>query len=270
MVDFQIKEKYDFEDLINITRVLRSPGGCAWDMAQTHTSVRNDLLEEAYEVADAIDTVDDKALCEELGDLLFQVMFHAQISNEEKKFDISDVIDGICQKLVFRHPHVFGEGKADTPDEVIVAWDKLKMQEKSQQTFTQTLESVPHAFPALMRAAKVQKRAAKAGFDWQDASGAWDKLSEESGEVKAAVESGNTELVAEELGDLLFSVVNISRFLNVNAEEALERATDKFIRRFSGVEKLATERGINMPETSLEVLDSLWDEVKQSDSKLSL
>ena len=266
MVLFEKKEKYDISDLLEIMRLLRSPDGCPWDRVQTHSSIRNDLLEEAYEVADAIDSDDDLALCEELGDLLLQVVFHSQVAVEEQAFDFDEVADGICKKLIYRHPHVFADVIAKTPDEVLSNWDALKKVEKSQSTVTDTLKSVPNAFPALMRAQKVQKRAAKVGFDWDNVDGAWDKLLEESREVKQAVEKGDTDAVTEELGDLLFSAVNVSRFLKVNAEQALNAATDKFISRFERVEKLALARGIDMNTAGLEVLDSLWDEVKTKDS----
>ena len=260
MVDYPIKERYSVSDLLEILRILRAPGGCPWDREQTHASIRGDLLEEAYEVADAIDRENDTDLCEELGDLLLQVAFHAGIAEEEKTFTFDDVADGIVKKLIYRHPHVFGEVTAATASEVLTNWDALKRVEKHQESYTDTLESVPRAFPALMRARKVQKRAAKAGFDWPDASGAWDKLSEEIGEVRSAVEDGDPNAVAEELGDLLFSAVNVSRFLGVDPEQALASATDKFIARFAGVEALAKERGIDMASSSLETLDALWDE----------
>ena len=266
MVEYPIKERYTVSDLLEILRILRSPDGCPWDREQTHASIRGDLLEEAYEVADAIDRANDVDLCEELGDLLLQVAFHAGIAEEENAFSFDDVADGIVKKLIYRHPHVFGEVTASTASEVLANWDALKRVEKHQESYTETLESVPRAFPALMRARKVQKRAAKAGFDWPDATGAWDKLSEELGEVRDAARADDPAAVAEELGDLLFSVVNVSRFLGVDPEQALAGATDKFISRFAGVEKLAGERGVDMAASSLETLDALWDEVKHQGS----
>ncbi len=264
MKKFERKDKYDIHDLLLVMRLLRSPEGCPWDRVQTHKSIRNDLLEEAYEVADAIDCSDSVALCEELGDLLLQVAFHAQIAQEDGDFGFDEVADGICKKLIYRHPHVFADVVADTPEQVLSNWDELKKIEKSQNTATDTLKSVPAAFPALMRAQKVQKRAAKVGFDWDSVQGAWDKLAEETEEVRQAVESEDADAVAEELGDLLFSAVNVSRFLKVNAEQALNGATDKFIARFAEVERLALERGIDMNTAGLEVLDALWDEIKES------
>lgn len=262
MVDFPEKERYTFDDLRRVMRILRAPDGCPWDREQTHVSIRNDLLEEAYEVADAIDRAAPADLCEELGDLLMNVIFHADLAEDEGDFSFEDVVDGIVRKMVYRHPHVFGEVTARTSGEVLTNWDALKRAEKSQQTYTDTLQSVPRAFPALMRAKKVQKRAAKAGFDWPDASGAWDKLGEETRELKAAEAAGDPAALTEELGDLLFSVVNVSRFLKVDAEQALDAATEKFIARFAAVEALAQQRGVKMGEASLEELDALWDEVK--------
>ena len=256
------KDKLSFEDFIEIIRMLRAPGGCPWDREQTHKSIRNDFLEEAYEAADAIDYSDDSALCEELGDVLLQIDLHSQISSEEGSFDISDVIDTVARKMIIRHPHVFGDTKVKNSDEVLSNWDKIKMDEKSQSTVTDTLKSVPRAFPALMRAAKVQKRASKAGFDWSDYHGAASKLAEETAELSSAIEKGNDAEIMEEFGDLLFSAVNLSRFLKINAEESLARATDKFIDRFEKVEALAAERDIDMQNSSLEELDRLWDEVK--------
>ena len=263
MVEFEFKEKYDIADLVQIIRLLRGEGGCPWDMQQTHQSIRNNVIEEAYEVADAIDTNDKAALCEELGDLLMQVVFHARMAEETGEFNLDQVADGVCQKLVHRHPHVFGTVKADTVGQVLDNWDAIKMEEKNQQTYTDTLLSVPRAFPGIMRAAKVQKRAAKVGFDWADSQGAWDKLKEEIDEVRAAEQSGNAEAVAEEVGDLLFSVVNVTRFLKVDGEEAISKATDKFISRFDKMEQLAVSKGLNLKDLSLEQMDALWDEIKQ-------
>lgn len=256
------KDKFSFEDFIEIIRMLRAPGGCPWDREQTHKSIRNDFLEEAYEATDAIDTSDDEALCEELGDVLLQIALHSQIASEENSFDITDVIDTVAKKMIIRHPHVFGDVKVANSEEVLSNWDKIKMVEKSQHTATDTLKSVPRAFPALMRAAKVQKRAAKVGFDWNDYRGAAEKIEEETAELKSAIENNNDANIMEEFGDLLFSVVNLSRFLKINAEEALNRATDKFTDRFEKVENLAISRGIDMKSSTLEELDKLWDEVK--------
>lgn len=256
------KEKYDLNDLLDIVKILRAPDGCPWDREQTHKSVRKDLLEEAYEVADAIDLDDKEALCEELGDLLLQVAFHSQLSKENGEFTFDEVTDGICKKLILRHPHVFGTVEVDTADEVLNNWDAIKREEKHQESYTDTLVSVPRAFPALMRSAKVQKRASKAGFDWDDLSGAVAKLPEEFAELKEAVENGDRESIEEEFGDLLFSCVNVSRFLKIDAENALANATDKFISRFEKVERACVDNGKDMKEMSLDELDKIWNEVK--------
>lgn len=260
---FELKENYDIHDLVHIMELLRSENGCPWDRQQTHETIRGNLLEEAYEAADAIDQKDDAALCEELGDVLLQVVFHSRMAEEESSFDFDQVADGICKKLVLRHPHIFGDVKVSSADEVLQNWDAIKQVEKHQETVTDTLNSVPKAFPALMRAQKVQKRAAKAGFDWPDISGALDKIPEEISELKGALETGDPRDIEEEFGDLLFSAVNVSRFARVDAEQALQNATEKFIRRFAQVEALAKERGIDMRSAGIEELDRLWDEIKR-------
>jgi tetrapyrrole methylase family protein/MazG family protein len=262
-ISFERKERYTVDDLLEIVTLLRRPDGCPWDREQTHASIRNNFLEEVYEAVDAIDQQDSENLREELGDVLLQVAMHAEMEREENRFDFSDVVHDVCYKLVERHPHVFACVTANNQEEALDSWEAVKRKSKQQETFTQTLESVPMAFPALMRAQKVQKRAAKAGFDWNDVSGALEKVGEEAKEVVLADE----QHVAEELGDLLFAVVNVSRFLKVDSEQALQAATDKFIRRFAGVEALAKERGMDMTTSSLEELDQLWDEVKQRNSR---
>lgn len=268
MIDnFEFKEHYDVNDLIDIVEILRSPGGCPWDIEQDHKSIRRDFLEETYEVIEAINKDDRDGLLEELGDVLLQVVFHAQIEREKNSFDLSDVADGVCKKMIERHPHVFGNVNAETSEQVLENWDVIKKQTKQQKSQTESMLSIPREFPALMRADKVQKKAAKVGFDWDSVDGAFDKVSEELGELKEAVTMGVVENANEELGDLLFSVVNVSRFISVDSEEALTNATDKFIDRFSKVEKMAEEKGINMKETDLSELDKLWDEAKKVSKK---
>ncbi len=261
--NFSFKEHYNVADLIDIVEILRSPEGCPWDREQDHKSIRRDFLEETYEVIEAINKNDKELLLEELGDVLLQVVFHTQIEREQGTFELSDVADGICKKMIERHPHVFGEVKADTSEQVLENWDVIKKRTKKQKSQTESMLSIPREFPALMRADKVQKKASKVGFDWDNADGAFDKISEELNELKTAVENGDKDNVHEELGDLLFSVVNVSRFVGVDSEEALTGATDKFIDRFSKVEKMAEERGMNMKETELAELDKLWDLAKK-------
>ena len=259
MVDWVSKNSYGIKDLEDIVRLLRAPGGCPWDREQTHASIRRNFLEEAYEAVEAIDEEDPDHLKEELGDVLLQVFLHACMEEEAGRFNLDDVADGICKKLIYRHPHVFGDTAVSGTDEVLSNWEALKRVEKHQQTYTDTLESVARSLPSLWRAEKVQKKAKKAGFDWDDVGGALDKLSEEVEELKAAVAQGTN--IGEELGDLLFAAVNVSRFVKVDAEDALNAATDKFIRRFAQVEALAGDKP--MPEMTLKELDKLWDEAKR-------
>lgn len=263
-MNFTEKENYNFNDLVEIVKILRAPDGCPWDREQTHKSIRSNFIEETYEAVEAIDTDDLDLLKEELGDVLLQVALHAEIESEQGTFDINDVCDGICKKLIIRHPHVFGDVNADTTEQVLKNWDAIKMKTKSQKTQTQAILSVSKALPSLMRSTKIQQKAAKVGFDWENVNGALDKLFEECEELKAAVKNNDAENQREELGDVLFSAVNVARFLNIDSEHALYDACDKFTDRFSSVERLANERGIDMKTASLSVLNSLWDEVKLS------
>lgn len=265
MIDnFKFKNAYGVEDLADIVRILRSDNGCPWDREQDHKSIRRDFLEETYEVIEAINKEDTELLKEELGDVLLQVVFHSQIEREKGSFDLSEVADGVCKKMIERHPHVFGDISVETSEEVLQNWDIIKKRTKKQKTQTESMLSIPREFPALMRADKVQHKAAKSGFDWDEASGAFLKIDEELAELKEAVNSGDKANIFEELGDLLFSVVNVSRFIGVDSEEALTASTDKFINRFSEVERLAAEKGIDMKNTELSELDKLWDIAKNS------
>ncbi len=260
--DFLPKSSYNIDDLVSIMSRLRAPGGCPWDAEQTHESIKKNLIEETYEVIEAINKGDSALLLEELGDLLLQVVFHARLEEETGRFSFDDVCDGICKKLIERHPHVFGDISVDSVGDVPTNWDSIKRRSKGQKKGSETMLSVPRELPALMRASKVQQRAARLGFDWPDVSGASEKLSEEQGELLDAVASGDKDLCAEELGDLLFSAVNVSRFVGCDAEEALTGATDKFIARFQKLERLAKERGIDLEKSSLAEMDKLWDEIK--------
>ena len=238
--------------------LLRSPEGCPWDRVQTHQSIRQNMLEEAYEAADAIDHMDMDNLKEELGDVLLQVVFHASMAQEAGQFTFDDVVDGVCQKLVYRHPHVFGAVEAGGPEGALSAWDAQKRAEKGQKTAADALDSVARALPGLTRAAKLQSKAAKAGFDWKDISPAMDKLSEELEEFRRAVEEDSN--AEEELGDLLFAAVKAGRFAGVDGETALQKACEKFIRRFRRVEALA-----DGPLDALDVpaLEELWRRAKR-------
>ena len=256
-----VSEKtHDFESLVSLTEILRSPDGCPWDREQTHKSVRPCLIEEAYEVCEAIDTDDADLMREELGDLMFQVMFHAEIEKEKGNFDICGVIDGICAKMIARHPHVFGTAAADTSEEVLVNWEALKRQEKGQQTTADAMDAVARSLPALWRADKLQSKAAKAGFEFADVSGALDKLDEEMRELREAVERGTN--FSEELGDVLFAAVKAGRFLNVDPEDALNATCEKFIARFRRVEEACAARGAEMSSLPLDELTRLWNEAK--------
>ncbi len=254
-----------FSELVAIMARLRGPAGCPWDRQQTHATLKPYLLEEVYEALEAMDAADDAELCRELGDVLLQVVFHAQIAAEEGRFDIEAVGQAIVDKLVRRHPHVFGDARADGADEVLLRWEQIKKQERREQgeTAPSLLEGIPKHLPALMRAHRIQARVAQQGFDWDEVDGALDKVEEEFAEVRQAWERGETAAVEEEFGDLLFSLVNASRFLNVDPEQALRRAVAKFERRFRTLEEIAQARGEEVAALSLVALDAIWDEVKR-------
>lgn len=262
MVDFQYKDSYGVQDLEEIVRILRAPGGCPWDAEQTHQSIRRNFLEESYEAVEAIDEGSAEHLQEELGDVLLQVALHAEMERELGHFDLNGVADGICKKLIFRHPHVFGNVEVSGTGEVLSNWEVLKRQEKGQDTHTDALEAVARALPALWRAEKVQKKAKKAGFDWPEVSGALDKLSEELDELRAAALDGSGD-PAEELGDLLFAAVCAARFLDTDPEDALHAACDKFSIRFRRTEQLAGSRGLRLDELSDTEQIALWNEAKE-------
>ena len=252
------KGGYTFYDLVEIMKILRGEGGCPWDREQTHMSIRKNLIEETYEVVEAIDNDDPVLMCEELGDLILQAVFHAQMSAEEGRFDINDVCNGICEKLIVRHPHIFSDVFAETSDEVLKNWDAIKQQTKHQKTVTEKLNAIPPSLPALMRACKAGEKAAKVGFDFPTPGDAMKKVYEEAREVETA----DSDAVSEEIGDLLFAAVNVARKHGVDPEEALYRATDKFIGRFSAVEKAVSDSGRRMEELSMAELDGIWDGVK--------
>ena len=262
MIDFVRKPRYDYNDLLEIIRLLRSPEGCPWDKVQTHESIRRGLLEEAYEAAEAIDARDTDLLKEELGDVLMQVVFHADIEKDAGRFTMDDVCDGVVKKLLFRHPHVFGDGHEDSPESVLVSWDKLKRREKGQKTVADSMDSVARSLPGLWRAEKLQKKAASAGFEWPDVQGALAKLEEEVSELRRAVEDGGD--VPDELGDVLFAAVKVGRFCACDPEDAVNGTCEKFIRRFRAVEEGAAARGREVSQLSLEEMTALWNEAKRS------
>lgn len=254
-------KRYSFDEFVDIIRTLLGENGCPWDKAQTHESLKKCLIEECYEVLSAIDHKDQENLCEELGDVLMQVVFHAQLAKQEGSFDLYDVIDGIAKKMVRRHPHIFGEEKADTAEEVLKSWEEIKKKEKKYETKAESMETIPIGLPALMRAEKVQGKAADTGFDFPSATGAIEKVKEEFLELSGACEEENGDIL-EEFGDVLFSMVNLSRFLKINPEFALTKATEKFITRFKYVESCALKSGKQLNNMSLEELDVLWNEAK--------
>lgn len=260
------RKSYDINTLRDIMMLLRSENGCPWDKIQTHTSIRRDFIEETYEAIEAIDREDPTLLCEELGDVLLQVIFHSQIEEEKESFSFDDVVSGICTKLIHRHPHVFGDLTLESSDAVLDNWDKIKKAEKRKErvTVTDELRAVPISFPSLMRAQKIGKRAGKAGFDFGNCADAFDKIYEEADELKAELSADvpdNTR-VRDELGDLLLSVTNVARFLDIDCEEALGLACEKFISRFEGVENKAISAGKDIKDMSDSELILLWNDEK--------
>ena len=261
MVDFENKPSYNVYDLKLLMNLLRGPGGCPWDSEQTHESIRRNLLEEAYEAAEAIDNGDMENLLEELGDVLMQVMFHADIADKSGHFNLDDVSDATCRKLIRRHPHVFGDVKAKDGVESLAFWDDIKRGEKHQETATEAMLSVARSLPALWRAEKVQKKAAKAGFDWPDHTGALDALRSELRELENAIDNGGD--VGGELGDLIFSAVNVARFFDIDPESALGASCDKFISRFGKIEDATRRDGRLLSETSLDEMEELYQKAKE-------
>lgn len=247
--------------IVELIKVLRRE--CPWDKEQTHKSLRRGMIEESYEVVEAINRENDENLREELGDVLLQIVFHSDLASQEGRFNLIDVINYECEKMIGRHPHVFSTGEAKTVDKVLEKWENIKSKEHGNITHTERLRDVPQSLPALIRGEKVQKRAADVGFDWDNIEPAIQKVREELEEFCAAREAGNREAMEDELGDLLFSVVNVSRFAKIGAEEALNHATDKFIFRFGLLEEEALSSGKDLKNMTLEEMDALWDEIKK-------
>ena len=254
-------------ELVEVMARLRAPDGCPWDREQTHASLKPYLLEEAYEALEAIDASEDDELCSELGDVLLQVVFHAQIAAEEGRFSIEEVGRAIVDKLVRRHPHVFADATVDGADQVLKNWEQIKKEERRAQgaAAPSLLAGLPPQLPALMRAQRIQARAAKQGFDWDRIDGPLDKVEEEFAELRQACQQGDAAAVEDEFGDLLFAVVNTSRFLNVDSEEALRAAVGKFERRFRALEAKVAASGRELSDLSLTALDASWDEVKEGE-----
>jgi tetrapyrrole methylase family protein / MazG family protein len=265
-----------FESLIALQARLRAPNGCPWDREQTHDSLRTYLVEETYEVLDALDSGDARKFADELGDLLLQIVFHAELAAEAEKFDIADVIEQIYTKMVRRHPHVFGKVRAETSADVLKKWEQLKAEERAKNKVSDTkapdasiLDAVPRNLPGLLEAHQLTRRAANVGFDWQDVKGIFDKLAEETAELKESLASGDgrAEEIEEEVGDLLFVGVNLARFLGFDAEIALKKANRKFAQRFREMERIAASRGLSLSGLSAAAFDALWNEVKNANRK---
>lgn len=252
-----------FERLVQVMATLRGPNGCPWDKAQTHESIKRNTIEEAYEVASAIEEDNPEKLREELGDLLLQVVFHAQMASEANRFDISDVLRGLVQKLIERHPHVFGEKKVETPEQALAQWESIKANEREQSG--SLMDGLAWSLPSLMLAHHAQKRAAQVGFDWNDPLPALQKLKEEIAEVESVLSDDRSDRkrLEDEIGDLLFAAVNVARLSGVDAEMALRNAVRKFVSRFRAIEETAKQQGKSLAEMKLEEMDAIWEEVKR-------
>lgn len=271
-----------FEKLVAVQARLRAPNGCPWDREQTHDSLRTYLIEEAYEVLEAIESGDDGKFAEELGDLLLQIVFHAQIARELGRFDVSDVIREIHDKMVRRHPHVFGEARAKDAAEVLRNWEQIKAEERRAkqgredapkavpEAHPSLLDGVPHGLPATLEGFQLTRKASRIGFDWADAAGVFDKMHEEIAELKHTLPSANVRKTEEELGDLLFAAVNLSRFLKIDPEIALKKANAKFTRRFRTMEKLARASGHEFQDLPREAMEALWEAAKQEETGRSV
>jgi tetrapyrrole methylase family protein/MazG family protein len=250
-----------FSRLVNIMSALRGEQGCPWDKEQDRNTLKPFLIEESYEVMEAIDEGAPEKIKEELGDLLFQILFHARISQEEGVFDITDVLNTISEKMIRRHPHVFGDTEVKDSQEVLVNWEQLKAQENNERQ--SAVDGVPKALPALIRAQRVQEKASRVGFDWPDLPPVLEKFKEEVQEFSEALSRGDKQAAEDEMGDLLFTLVNVSRFLNIGAEGALNNTTKRFIERFKRVEKEACSLGRSLSEMTLEEMDRLWYKAKK-------
>jgi len=255
----------DFRKLVDIMARLRAEGGCEWDRAQTHDTLRQYLVEETHEVIDAIRRRDHALLCEELGDLLLQILFHAQVAREHGEFDIHDVISSITEKMIRRHPHVFGDARADDPEAVSAQWEHIKrtVENRSHESI---VGGVPRDFPSLLRAVKMSRKAARAGFDWEGPEQVLEKVEEEISELKEAMADGQPDRLEHELGDTLLALANLARFLQIDPEVAMISANDRFERRFREMEKIALKSGITIEQSDMGTLDRLWEMAKKATS----
>ncbi len=255
-----------FDELVQVMKTLHGPGGCPWDREQTHLSLKPYLIEEAYEACEAIDSGSDEHIAEELGDVLLQVVFHAQIASSEGRFTIDDVVRGIIEKLKRRHPHVFADTTVDGADDVVKNWEQIKRKEKREKKKNgSVLDGLPKDLPALIKARRIQEKVSRIGFDWDQTDLVMQKIDEELNELKEASRKNDVAAIEEELGDLLFSVANLARFVSVCPEDALRKTIDKFQRRFMYIERELPKRGKKLGEASLEEMDDLWNEVKRQE-----
>ncbi len=264
-MEIKNKEHYNVYDLVEVVKILRSPDGCPWDKVQTHQTIRNDFIEEVYEAAEAIDNDDTEHLREELGDVLLQVVFHSVIETEQGRFDLDDVADEVCRKMILRHPHVFGEVKADTTEEVLKNWDKIKMDTKSQTKPSEAMESVSKTLPSLMRSQKLQKKASRAGFDYADIDAVFDDVGRNLETLRNNVRYKESSEYEKNLGRLLFSLAAASRFLNINSEQSLYYACDDFIKQFQVLETQAAQKGIDIQDLDAQTSDRLWNEISKKE-----
>jgi len=254
-----------FDRLVDVVAMLRSDNGCPWDLAQTHESLKADLIEEAYELIEAIDAKVPKKICDELGDLLMQVMLHSQIATDRNEFGVDEVIENLTEKLVRRHPHVFGSVVATDENEVLENWEEIKRGEDGNKDRKSSLDGIPHSLPSLQRAEKIQKKASRAGFDWDTTEDVLPKLQEEIDEIEESIRNDDITEIEMEIGDLLFSVVNLCRFLNVQPEEALRKSTRKFADRFQRMETTLERTNKTFKDYDLSTLDQIWEQVKQQE-----
>lgn len=260
-----MKQKELFESLVDVIATLRGENGCPWDREQTHSSLKSTLIEETYETVEAIDSGDSNHLKEELGDLLLNIMLQAQIADESENFDIYDVIESLIEKLIRRHPHVFGNVDVESADEVVKNWESIKSQEEGYEDRESVLDGIPVALPALLRGQKIQKRAARVGFDWDNISDVINKIEEELKEVNDSLKNNDQDEIEMEIGDLLFAVVNLCRFVDLQAEETLRKANRKFVRRFKRMETELNTQGKDISDQSLEELDRIWNKIKKDE-----
>ncbi len=267
-MDFKTKEKYTIDDLVSIVKILRSPDGCPWDKIQTHQSIRQDFIEEVYEVVEAIDTKDTELLKEELGDVLLQVVFHSELESEKENFSLDDVADGICKKMILRHPHVFKNVNAETTDEVLKNWDEIKMKSKSQKKASEAMTSVSKSLPSLMRSEKLQKKAKRAGIDFENTECAIENVCEKLDLLKKAINRSDEKAYGKAIGELLFSVVGVSRFIGVDCEKSLYYACDDFIEQFKEFEKLTTQKGIDIQNSDAKTLNEFRNEISKKEKDL--